>query len=254
MQDEFDRHYPSLDVSIIGINEVGYSPTGFITDGRDLPWLVDVDADQNGQSDVWYDSWEINYRDVVVVDRANDAVGVLNVTTQSLSDPENYDALKSMLINAGVRPPDSQWQSPIEALDVNADSVIAPLDALLVINELGIHPGGNLPNSTANAAPYVDTNGDEICSPLDALLVINHLNAVSAMDGAAPQAPMNAAAVDTAWAAVPEDAGGRLDLGTLDVGTLADPDRETDDEEASASRDPTTVPTESPSELGFRLV
>ena len=195
MQDEFIRNYPSLDISIVGINEVGFSPTGFITDGRDLPWLVDVDANRNGQSDVWYDSWHITFRDVVILDSANDEVATYNLTVHSLSDPENYEALQTLFLNAAATDPDSAWQSPLEPLDINADGTIAPLDALLVINELGVHPGGVLPSGMADQAPFVDPSGDGLVSPLDALSVINHLNFLSSLN---QRAPLNAAAVDTA--------------------------------------------------------
>ncbi len=194
MQDDFVRNYPSLDISILGINESGLSPAGFITDGRDLPWLVDVDANNNGQSDVWYDSWKIVYRDVAVVDRENNLVSRYNLTEHNLTDPENLAFLKQLFIDAAVTDPTSDWQSPVEPLDVNADGFVAPLDALLVINDLGVFEGGVLPPDRALQPPYVDTSGDGVVAPGDALAVINHLNFVSALDNQ-PQAPMSGAAV-----------------------------------------------------------
>src|SRR5262245_11270400 len=75
--------------------------------------------------------------------------------------------------------------------DVNADGTVAPVDALLVINELnqfGSHavmgpsatnPSGEGENSAAatEGRLYRDTNNDGVISPIDALLVINELNA-----------------------------------------------------------------------------
>ena len=55
-----------------------------------------------------------------------------------------------------------------EPLDVNFDSFISPIDALLVINQLnrgGAPPSGRL-----------DVNHDTFVSPIDALLVVNYLN------------------------------------------------------------------------------
>jgi len=61
------------------------------------------------------------------------------------------------------------------ALDVNNDGVISPIDALLVINQI------NSGKQTAHAAvsstgPYFDVNGDKSVTPIDALMVINYLN------------------------------------------------------------------------------
>ena len=73
--------------------------------------------------------------------------------------------------------------------DVNADGSVAPLDALLVINEInafGSHavmgpaatqPSGEGENPAASGGRiYRDTNNDGMISPIDALLVINELN------------------------------------------------------------------------------
>jgi Dockerin type I domain len=66
-----------------------------------------------------------------------------------------------------------KWQNPTKAVDVNADGVISPLDALLVINYL--NTALRLPPPEFQK-PYLDVSGDDAISPLDALLVINHLN------------------------------------------------------------------------------
>ena len=70
------------------------------------------------------------------------------------------------------------WRNPIDALDVNDDGLLSPIDALLVINELnrvGAH--ALLPPSGGSAPPpYLDVTGDNFVSPVDALRVINELN------------------------------------------------------------------------------
>ena len=73
----------------------------------------------------------------------------------------------------------SKWQNPRNSLDVNADTFISPIDALLIINRLN-NPSfnRNLTISNPPVPPYLDTSGDEVLSPLDALLVINRLNAM----------------------------------------------------------------------------
>lgn len=72
---------------------------------------------------------------------------------------------------------ESPWQNPLNALDVNGDSFVAPLDALLVINRLNAAGQGDAElDSLPSGPPYLDTSGDGQLSPLDALLVINELN------------------------------------------------------------------------------
>jgi hypothetical protein len=71
------------------------------------------------------------------------------------------------------------WQNPVNALDVDADGSVFPLDALIVINALNTEGAHTLTASDVTP-PYVDVNGDGFLAPLDALLVINYLNSQSA--------------------------------------------------------------------------
>lgn len=75
--------------------------------------------------------------------------------------------------------PESSWQNPALALDVNGDQLVTPLDALLVINELNAAGPRQLSarRGTGGVPPFLDSNGDGYLSALDALLVINELNA-----------------------------------------------------------------------------
>ncbi|MEX1028303.1 MAG: FG-GAP-like repeat-containing protein, partial [Candidatus Paceibacterota bacterium] len=78
----------------------------------------------------------------------------------------------------------SDLQNPDNALDVNADQHVSPLDALLIINRLAPDGSGEMagkPEAGRNRT-YPDTNGDTYVSPIDALLVINDINA-EAEDG-----------------------------------------------------------------------
>ena len=113
--------------------------------------------------------WEVadpisGIRDVVV-----DSQGVMVWDTGS-PRPSDFAGLPS-----DTAPP---WRNPINSLDVNNDGVLAPIDALLVINELnrvGAH--ALLPPSGGSAPPpYLDVTGDNFVSPVDALRIINELN------------------------------------------------------------------------------
>lgn len=73
----------------------------------------------------------------------------------------------------------SLYQNPIPGSnhDVNADGVVSPLDALLVLNVLAANRTAEVPVSslTSPPPPYYDVNGDGRVQPLDALLVINEI-------------------------------------------------------------------------------
>lgn len=177
MQDDFDRNFPTLKISVLGVNENGQdSGNSTAVQNIRLPLLQDVDTDGNSMSDVWH-SWDVEWRDVWVLDAQNNSRGVLNLTQNGLSVAANYANMRSMIIAAADRVAANEWQSPIEPLDTNRDEVISPLDALLVINKLGIYPNSELPDLPNGTAPdaYVDVTGDGLVTPIDALLVINQL-------------------------------------------------------------------------------
>lgn len=77
--------------------------------------------------------------------------------------------------------PEFPWHNARNRFDVNDDTFVTPLDALLVINaindRLTLTP--ELPNPFIPVR-YLDVSSDGFLSPLDALLVINELNRVRA--------------------------------------------------------------------------
>jgi hypothetical protein len=86
---------------------------------------------------------------------------------------------------ADLGPP---WQNQANVLDVNNDTFVSPLDALLIINEInanGSRPLTPPPSSVGpiQPPPFLDVNGDLFLSPLDALLVINALNSPGSAEG-----------------------------------------------------------------------
>ena len=75
--------------------------------------------------------------------------------------------------------------NPVNSRDVNNDSLISPIDALLVINELTNRDvsdpvTGELQVPTSPPANFLDVNADGLLTPIDALLVINELPSTSA--------------------------------------------------------------------------
>ncbi len=72
----------------------------------------------------------------------------------------------------------SQWQNSTNRHDVNNDSEVSPIDALLIINELNARGSRDLTGTNFVPPPFVDVNGDSTVSPIDVLLVINYLNSL----------------------------------------------------------------------------
>ena len=97
MQTELDALGLTVPVQIVGVNEAGYeSGNASITLGRDLPWLQDTTT-----VNAW-GLWQVNYRDVVIVDPNNVYVDTFNLTTNPISDPAQYDTLKQLLIDTST--------------------------------------------------------------------------------------------------------------------------------------------------------
>jgi hypothetical protein len=70
------------------------------------------------------------------------------------------------------------WTNPDNALDVNGDGMVTPLDALIVINHLArIRQGlDQWERPREPGEGFVDVNGDSRLTPIDALIVINRLS------------------------------------------------------------------------------
>lgn len=72
------------------------------------------------------------------------------------------------------------FHNPLLSTDINRDSTVSPIDALIIINYLNAHLSGVLqpptPDSDFSRFAYIDTNADGAVAPLDALIVINRLN------------------------------------------------------------------------------
>lgn len=95
MQAEIDAQETTLAIQIVGVNGAGYeSGNSGITTDRELPWLQPAAGD-----DVWT-LWQVEYRDVVVLDPANERLFTFNLTANNLSDPDSFAALLSQLLEA----------------------------------------------------------------------------------------------------------------------------------------------------------
>lgn len=209
LQKDLEATYPVLQIQLVGVNAYGQeSANTAATQGRELPWLQDVDANQDGGGDA-AGLWNPSYRHVYILDGDNVQVAAFDVESGDLQDAENYAALRELLIDAAMtsqRP----WRNGDNPLDVSDNGGVEPLDALIIINKLNAEGPHELPPPQAGDPPmrYYDCNGDGDVGPLDALNVINYLNA---QDGEAnaegeglPAEPVAWRADQPASSAVPE--------------------------------------------------
>lgn len=73
----------------------------------------------------------------------------------------------------------SDWQNASLIRDVDASSLVTPLDALVLINDLNANGIRELPTRLAKSKqPYLDVNGDNQLTPLDVLVVVNAINSL----------------------------------------------------------------------------
>ena len=94
MQVELDAADTTGSIVILGVNSIGAeSGNAAVTNGRSLAWLQDTAAQA-----VW-ESWQVAYRDVVILDRANERVGAFNLTEHDLSVPAEFATLKQILLD-----------------------------------------------------------------------------------------------------------------------------------------------------------
>ncbi len=92
-----------------------------------------------------------------------------------------------------VDPNDHGFHNQAAPIDINDDGILAPIDALMVINYLNSAPTNFLPNRVSSAVGMMmpDVTGDRWVTPQDALLVINDLN-----DGGDPKVDRRLVATD----------------------------------------------------------
>jgi hypothetical protein len=128
---------------------------------------------------VWKDIWQVQWRDVIILNTKNERSAPYNLTSHDLADPDNYDELRSMIIGviAAGRTAANAWQNRTEPLDLNNDKFVSPRDALVAINDINRNGSRQLQGTATTN--LLDANGDGFLSPRDALNVINHLNRIS---------------------------------------------------------------------------
>ncbi|MFN3193026.1 MAG: Ig-like domain-containing protein [Aureliella sp.] len=111
----------------------------------------------------------------------------------------------------------SPWQNNDKVVDVNDDSIVSALDALLAVNAIN-NRGGNPklpqePEQLDSLFGFVDASGDGFITPLDALMIINWINANGGGEGESAIASSNG---DSGMAAA------EASVAAIDFGSLGD--------------------------------
>lgn len=95
MAEQLATEHPELSISLLHVNadghESGVDDLALVTD---LPILQDDEAAQ-----VWT-HWEAAWRDVTVLTPDNEVYAVFNLTTYNLAEPENYETLYALFLEA----------------------------------------------------------------------------------------------------------------------------------------------------------
>jgi len=80
------------DIQILGVSQYPWDRYhDLMYGGRSLPWLQEMRGDS-----VWH-KWDVNYRDVIILDAENVPVAVFNLSRHNLRDQVEYDSLTTLL-------------------------------------------------------------------------------------------------------------------------------------------------------------
>ena len=97
MQEQLATEHPELDIDIVHVNEEGHdSGNSELFTVTDLPVVQD-----DATAQVWT-NWVAEWRDVYVLDANNEVYAVFNLTTYTLSDEANYQALYDLFVAAAA--------------------------------------------------------------------------------------------------------------------------------------------------------
>ena len=95
MQSEIKAERPDLSIQLLAINMVNNWSNGLTNEMAALGNLPIVQ--DNSNLNVWQ-SWNGQWRDVVILDAENQAVEYFNANDNNLGNSQNYDLLKQTLI------------------------------------------------------------------------------------------------------------------------------------------------------------
>jgi hypothetical protein len=158
------------------------------TSGDLYPGLVDEAGGQTSSTAIGTDE-KLLFRAPLKAQRTGPVVFSIDAADQPGHAIRLLDSSESVPVSRWLVDPLSitiaSLTNPLQPLDVDEDGWVAPLDALLVINDLNRSGPRSLSETDDRPEHLIDVNEDGFVSAIDALLVINHLNASSAFAVAA---------------------------------------------------------------------
>ena len=77
------------------INEMGFEHGQ-----EDMASLVDLPLLQDTPEENAWNDWNVNYRDVIVLDEEGLLAGTYNLSANDLTTPASFDALKTLFMSA----------------------------------------------------------------------------------------------------------------------------------------------------------
>ena len=129
MQNELRADYPQLEIEILGVNDRGSGSVignGPMTEGRDIPWLQDVEQASGGVS-IW-EAWDVTERDVIILDKTNVLAGQYNLTANDLAETEHYEELRDLFVEIAESQTDPSSLSGEVYFDANDNGLRDPLE------------------------------------------------------------------------------------------------------------------------------
>ncbi|MCA9208641.1 MAG: tandem-95 repeat protein, partial [Planctomycetales bacterium] len=106
----------------------------------------------------------------------------------------------SNVANVRITVSNSPHRNPTNPFDVNADGVVSPIDALILINEINRNGSRALPIPPVAPdvpPPYLDPTGDNTLSPNDVGVIITELNRIAATQSAEGEAAAETVAANS---------------------------------------------------------
>jgi hypothetical protein len=225
---------PTIPLTVTSVDQGGFEATGEhvveVWDLNDPPQVVNPIPDQNAimnqpfryviPPETFYDEDQSDWTSISVSqpdgsplpqwlsfdEASHQFTGIplaKDVGTHQLSVHGKDKAGQTATANFAVNVVDSSFgQNPRNHLDVNNDTFVTAIDALLVINHLNLVGSGPMPGVIP---PYLDTSGDGVVAAQDAVLVINEINRPEFGEGEA--AALNFVALPDPIAAYSESNG-----------------------------------------------
>ncbi|MCC9600147.1 dockerin type I domain-containing protein [Stieleria sp. JC731] len=164
----FDVGYAAVQPELVSGTHTIPAGTGYVTmmivAETDATIQIEYDAGLNDQ--VWIttpDRIEVGSRDGNQVNATLEAGAQYVVIAGSIDQASQLHITTTGSVN-------SQLTNLFDSADVDQSGTATPIDALVVINQLAIQFGSDLPLTSRY---YLDTNGDGVLTPRDALFVLN---------------------------------------------------------------------------------